>query len=547
MESSAAPQQPLKIAVGDGGRYVLKACLSRSAAASVYAAFDVRLSREVVVKVLKTSRDGTEAHAVAHAADLLASVRLMARLEHPSMVTLFDAGLCGMDAYIAMERLEGSSLHERLAAGWRPTPQEALQVGAGIAAALAFVHEAGLLHGRIEPAHVFLLEPLRLKLLSCGSLGPGGRIDTPPVDALGEPSQRAVSAHTAPEVLLGVAWDARCDVYGVGLLLYEMLAGRAAFCGESAQALRNAVLLSDVPEVRTLNPGVPPLLSAAVARAMARDPALRQQSMRELLQALNAALAITSGTERKAGPGRRRRQAAAACAGLLLAGGAVGFFVWRERPLPTSMVEPAPVVARNMVPAAQDPPAPVQSASSAMRADGEGVAPNVTSSATRPLERIREAAAAGDTRARAKPPVPPPAPAPKTATAPTRPPTPRPVAPTAARTADPAPTTPVTVQPAEAQSAAARPAESAASPALPADAANSTAASARGAVVFAVEPGGTVEINGVKIGTTPPLRRLTLPNGKYEITIRNEAFQPHVVNITVGADKPVNISHRFGS
>jgi eukaryotic-like serine/threonine-protein kinase len=535
MESAAA-QQPLKIAVGDGGRYVLKACLSRSAAASVYAAFDVRLSREVVVKMLKTSRDGTEAHAVAHAADLLAGVRLMARLQHPSMVTLFDAGLCGLDAYIAMERLEGSSLHDRLAAGWRPAPQEALHVGAGIAAALAFVHEAGMLHGRVEPAHVFFLEPMRLKLLSCGSGGLGGRFDTPPVDALGEPLERAVSPHMAPEVLLGAAWDERGDVYGVGLLLYDMLAGRAAFSGESAQALRNAVLLNDVPQAHTLNPEVPPVLSSVVARAMARDPALRHQSMRELLDALNAALSITDETGRKATPGRRRQVAAvaAACAGLLLASGAVGFFAWRERPLPTSTAEPAVVVARNTAPAAQSPSAPVQPAHSAMQAD-ESVAPSVANSATRPLDRIREAAAAGDARARATP------------SAPARPPTPRPVAPAAARAADPAPTTPVAVRPPETDATAARPAESAASRALPADAASASAAAARGAVVFAVEPGGTVEINGVQIGTTPPLRRLTLPNGKYEVTIRNDAFQPHVLSITVSADKPVNISHRFGS
>ena len=99
----------------------------------------------------------------------------------------------------------------------------------------------------------------------------------------------------------------------------------------------------------------------------------------------------------------------------------------------------------------------------------------------------------------------------------------------------------------ETNTAAASPSESAASRALPADGASAVAAAARGAVVFDVEPVGTVEINGVRVGTTPPLRRLTLPNGKYEVTIRNDAFQPHVSSITVSGDKPVNISHRFGS
>jgi eukaryotic-like serine/threonine-protein kinase len=100
----------------------------------------------------------------------------------------------------------------------------------------------------------------------------------------------------------------------------------------------------------------------------------------------------------------------------------------------------------------------------------------------------------------------------------------------------------------EANAEAARPAQGAASRAAPAEGgSNPAAAAARGAVIFAVEPGGAVEINGVQIGTTPPLRRLTLPNGKYQVTIRNDAFQPHVLSITVSGDKPVNISHRFGS
>ena len=104
---------------------------------------------------------------------------------------------------------------------------------------------------------------------------------------------------------------------------------------------------------------------------------------------------------------------------------------------------------------------------------------------------------------------------------------------------------PAATRPIEVNGAAARPAESVASRSLSADAASPVSAAARGAVVFAVEPGGAVEINGVQIGTTPPLRRLTLPIGKYEVTIRNDGFRPHVLTITVDGDKPVNISHRF--
>jgi eukaryotic-like serine/threonine-protein kinase len=534
MESIAA-QQPSRIALGDGGRYALKACLSRSAAASVYSAFDVRLSREVVIKMLKTTRDRSDAHAVAHAADLLAGVRLMSRLQHPGMVTLFDAGLCGLDVYIAMERLEGGSLHDLLATGWRPTVQQALRVGARIAAALAFAHEAGALHGRVETGHVFLIGPTQIKLLCCDIVDSSGRSDMSSVDVFGEPPDRGLSRDTAPEVLLGAALDARCDVYGLGLMLYEMLAGCAAFSGDSPLALRNAMLLSDVPEAHMRNPNVPHTLSSVVARAMTRDPALRYQSMRELLDALKTELTVTGPTQR--GVARDHRLlAAATCAGLLAAS-AAGYLVWRESAAPTPMA--ALAVAASEPVAAASTSVPVQPRSTPP--PGERIALDVASSAVRPLAQIREAASASNARARTL------ASVPKTAAAPIRPTTPPSISRSTNEPVDP----PMTATPArqpEANAEAARPAQVAASGAAPAEGgSNPAAAAARGAVIFAVEPGGAVEINGVQIGTTPPLRRLTLPNGKYEVTIRNDAFQPHVLRITVSGDKPVQISHRFGS
>jgi eukaryotic-like serine/threonine-protein kinase len=536
MESTAA-QQPSRISIGDGGRYALKECLSRSAGASVYAAFDVRLSREVVVKVLKTTRYGAEAQAVAHAADLLACVRLVARLQHPSMVTLFDAGLCGLDVYIAMERLEGGSLHERLSAGWQPALHESLRVGARIAAALAFVHEAGALHGRVEPAHVFFLSPTQLKLLNCGIGGLRGQSDTPPVDALGELPERALSPYVAPEILLGAALDARCDVYGLGLVLYEMLAGRAAFGGDSSSALRNAVLLSDVPEAHAVNAAVPPTMSSIVARAMARDPTLRYQSMRELLDALRSEL-VGAGQKRPAAGLRHRRKAAVACGGVLAAS-AVGFFVWREVTPPTSAVVQAAALAWNTAPTAVSAPAPVKANSSAPTPI-DSVAPDVSNSVVKPIVQIREAVVASGAQARTTPSSPTTAATPKRQAAPRSNPT------SAVRPVDPIPPTAAATRQRETSIAAARVTDSAASRVMPNNLGDPVVA-ARGAVLFAVEPSGTVEINGVQIGTTPPLQRLTLPTGRYQVTIRNEAFEPHVLTITVSADKPVNISHRFGS
>lgn len=274
------------VAVGDMGRYVLKACLSSKPCSSVYSAFDVRLSRETVIKVVKPAQArGGEPGDLAPSADLLAGIRMAARLQQPFAVTIYDAGLHERDVYVAMERLQGNDLASRLAMGWVPSAEEAARVVGGVAAALVDAHESGMLHGKVEPANVFLTTHNTLKVLNFGHARAGP--STPAAQEWIDGELRYV----APERLLGRPVDERSDVYGLGLLLYEMLAGVPAFAGSSPQHLQRAILVSATRTAHARNPAVPPALSAVAARAMVADPALRYASAREMLQALHEAAA----------------------------------------------------------------------------------------------------------------------------------------------------------------------------------------------------------------------------------------------------------------
>jgi eukaryotic-like serine/threonine-protein kinase len=528
-DASLAPP----IAVGDMGRYVLKDCLSNTGSASVYVAFDSRLSREVVVKVLKTTRaDRTGAGQPTLAADLLAGARVAARLVHPGIVTVFDAGLCERDAYVAMERLEGHNLQSRLADGWRPELREALRIASRVAAALVFAHEAGVVHGRIEPANVFLTGPHQLKLLNFGIAVVDARRGDSASQTTDEAEADSPLRYVAPERLLGEAADERCDVYGLGLVMYELLTGRPAFSGPSPQDVRHAVLLSDVAAAHTLNPALPVAVSTIVARAMARDPALRYPSARDMLLALRPIVADANEAVRQ-GPWRDRRlQGAAALVGLL-AVGTSGFVALRGNSTPAPRTAavgvPPPTPATPAVPVTAAASEPVNAEQALVRSAGSSVA----DSAARPLAAIQAAASASAKRAAPRAPAP--AAAPKTKNA--QPP----AAATRQAQLDVAP--PRNDSPAPSPAAASAPVASAAAPA----ASGAAPAPGRGAILLAVEPWGKVEVNGTMVGTAPPMRRLTLPNGNYTITIRNDAFPPYTVGVTVRDDKPANINHRFGS
>ena len=281
------------------GRYQLKHQLGCGGLGAVYAALDPLLSRQVAVKTLHVADLSTDERSALET-QLLTEARAAAGLAHPNIVTVYDAGLSEQGVYIAMERLQGKDLRHLLAGGWRPNAVQAARIGKRLADALAYAHGKGVVHCDVKPANIFMVSRTQPKLLDFGiarvtrqrGLDPTGG-DGQPVDIDPElldvvRSDLGSPYYVSPEQLQGEEVDARADVYGVGVVLYEVLTGRRAFSGDSLDAIRQAVLDRDVAAAHTVNPKVDAALSVIVARAMARKPGDRHRSARHLARALRS-------------------------------------------------------------------------------------------------------------------------------------------------------------------------------------------------------------------------------------------------------------------
>lgn len=502
------------------GRYAIKGPLGQGGLGTVHEAWDPLLSRSVAVKTLQFDVDTPSR--VSLDGMILNEARAAAGLSHPHIVTIHDAGLSAHGVYIAMERLRGRDLRQALAEGWRPSPAAAAQLVRRVADALAYAHARGVVHCDIKPANIFLSKRDKPKVLDFGIARVAHGSARPAMEGYiaGSPH------YLAPEQLGGGEIDARTDVYSLGVVFYELLAGRKAFAGDTLEQITSAVLNNHPAPAHELRPGVSPTLSAIAAKAMARDPAERYQQAGEMAAELRrwaerhaasheaaAPAAAAAKPRRRPAPGRSR--AVLAGVALLAAAGAVALALHASddatggpaaavpaRPDPIATPSPAAVpapaaVAGLAAPAAEGPAAdtPAAGASAGAAATGD----------TAPSGAARVAAA--------------PAPAPPAAR---RPVTPRP--------------TP-----------AARPRSAAGSNAAATSAdAEPRASAATGVLQLAISPWGQVEVNGRASGTTPPLTRLTLREGRHTVTVRNEDFPPYTVTVQVQADKPVTVRHRFG-
>jgi beta-lactam-binding protein with PASTA domain/predicted Ser/Thr protein kinase len=268
------------------GRYRILRRIGSGGMADVYCAEDSHLGRQVAIKVLHR-RFAQDQEFVER---FRREAKSAAGLNHPNVVGVFDRGEHEGTYYIAMEFLTGRTLKDIVTAE-APLPQErVIDIGTQILEAAGFAHRHGVIHRDFKPHNVIVDEHGHAKVTDFGIARAGASEMTETGSIMG------TAQYLSPEQAQGHAVTATSDIYSIGVMLYEMLAGRLPFDGDSAVAVALKHLSEPPPPISQWRPDVHPALEAVVMAALAKDPAQRWQSAEDLAAALEAArLQIEAG------------------------------------------------------------------------------------------------------------------------------------------------------------------------------------------------------------------------------------------------------------
>jgi TolB-like protein/tetratricopeptide (TPR) repeat protein len=308
------------------GRYQVQRELGRGGMAIVYLARDLRHDRLVALKVLHqelTASLGPER--------FLREIRITAQLQHPHILPLLDSGEEAAALWYTMPYVEGENLRQRIAREKQLGIGDSLQIAGHVAAAIGYAHRRGIVHRDIKPENI-LLESSGAMVADFGiaravSAAADEKLTSTGL-AVGTPAYMSPEQGAGGHVV-----DARSDVYSLGCMVYEMLAGQPPFSAPTAQGLLARHAVDPVPSLRTVRPTVPPNVERAVEKALAKVPADRFGSAEEFAAALTRpdagvvdATAVVLAHARRA---PRRRQAAAAAI-VIAAGLATTVALWRR-------------------------------------------------------------------------------------------------------------------------------------------------------------------------------------------------------------------------
>src|SRR5688572_6229109 len=301
------------------GRYEIRSKIGEGGMGEVYRAFDPKINREVAIKILPPALSADK--------DRLARFEQEAQaagaLNHPNILVIHHIDTHDGAPYIVSELLEGHTLRERMG-GTALTQRKAIDYALQIAHGLAAAHEKGIVHRDIKPDNVFVTNDGRVKILDFGLAKltgatdgaqsqteiPTRRVDTDPGMVMG------TMGYMSPEQLKGRPVDHRSDIFAFGAILYEMLSGKRAFCGESMAETMSAILREDPPDLSETNKTVSPALKRVVHHCLEKNPEERFHSARDLAFAIEN----LSGTATSSGQTMTMEGVATATEGRKIAG-----------------------------------------------------------------------------------------------------------------------------------------------------------------------------------------------------------------------------------
>jgi serine/threonine-protein kinase len=323
-----------------GERYELGAMIGTGGMADVYLAQDVRLNRQVAIKILRSDLARDPSFVTRFNKEALS----VAALNHPGIVSVYDSGKedspSGAMPYIVMEYVEGKTLREIVNKGERFALNRAVEITEGILIALQYSHKNGIIHRDIKPGNIMITDNGDVKVMDFGiarALADTGATMTSTWNIIG------TAQYLSPEQATGTQADARSDLYSVGCLLYELLAGRPPFTGDTPVAIAYQHVSAPLIPITEIQESLDPALNAFFSIALAKDANERYQSANAMLKDLKKLVkgeGITTQIPKQMRKEKARNRIAALSIALVLLVGGVSYFIFNPNQSSVTRVLP---------------------------------------------------------------------------------------------------------------------------------------------------------------------------------------------------------------
>jgi len=296
-----APEPSTRAHPATLGRYRVETQIGRGAMGAVYLGHDPQIGRQVAIKTLALSREFSGDKLTEARQRFFREAETAGRLQHPDIVTIFDAGEAQDLAYIAMEFIKGHDLQMQALPGRLLPLPRALDIVARVADALAYAHSQGVVHRDIKPANVMVDDDSGLvKVMDFGVARIADASRTRTGLVLGTPS------YMSPEHMAGRPLDGRTDLYSLGVMLFQLLTGHLPHTGDSMARLMYQIANEPAPDVRSLRPELPEAVANVVALALEKRSEVRYADGRQMAADLRAVALLLAAAPATAPAGAER-------------------------------------------------------------------------------------------------------------------------------------------------------------------------------------------------------------------------------------------------